>query len=235
MLPRVPAFLFALLVPVLPALAHQTKPYDLNGGHYDDFGTYHCHLAGCELTESRYETRRSLLRNPRDQEKFYLAEDWPHWQPFNGCQNTRNAILANTSREHVTFATPRNCTVREGLWIDEYTGEEYTRAAELEIDHIIPPIYANASNGYQWDLGKRSAFANDPINLIPVARDVHRSKRERGIGSWRPPREDYWCQYAAAWRDVSEKYDLRLFPRDSGRLRNILAECETTRDSDVTD
>ena len=217
----------ALLLPAAAGQAHQFKNYDLNGGHYDDGGTYHCHLAGCEPTESRYERRRRIITNTRDQEKYYMAEDWPHWEVVDGCRDARHAVLAATSQVEPTFATPRRCTVREGLWVDEYTGEEYTRAGELEIDHIIPPMYANATNGYQWDLGKRTAFANDPLNLIAVGRDVHRQKRNRGIGSWRP-RDEFLCEYAQAWRDISEKYELDLIPRDTGRMRNILEDCQET-------
>src|SRR5690606_11040651 len=132
-------------------------------------------------------------------EKFYLKEDWPHWELLSGCQDARNAVLAATSREPVTFSNPRNCVAREGLWIDQYTGEEYRRAGELEIDHIIPPQYANGSNGYQWDDGKRRAFANAPQNLIPVARDTHRKKRQRSIARWQP-REEFQCEYARSWR-----------------------------------
>lgn len=222
-----------LLLPLLTLLApgaqaHITKNYDTNGGHYDDGGTYHCHLAGCQPTEHRYQRRRRLISNVDDMRNYYLEEDWPHWEIMSGgCQDARNAVLALTSRVPVTYATPRQCTVREGLWVDPYTGDEYTRAAELEIDHIIPPMYANATNGYQWDYGKRVSFANDPANLIPVGRDTYRKKRQRGIGSWRP-REEYLCEYARAWQAVSGKYELDLAARDLGRMRNILRDCGDT-------
>ena len=69
-------------------------------------------------------------------------------------------------------------------------------------------------------------FANDPLNLIPVSRDVHRKKRERPIGNWRPPEDAFHCEYAAAWRDVSAKYDLDLFARDRSRVNTILQDCD---------
>jgi len=69
-------------------------------------------------------------------------------------------------------------------------------------------------------------FANDPLNLIAVGRDIHEKKRDRGIGSWRPPQESYHCDYAIAWRDVSLKYDLDLFARDKSRMNTILEECD---------
>lgn len=212
------------LLATVAAQAHIEKQFDKNGGHWDDGGNYHCHLDGCVETASRYQFRSRAFSSPRDMDLYYLKEDWEYWQLASGCQTIRTVVLVNTSKVPVTWTNPRQCEIREGLWIDEYTGEEFTRAAQLEIDHIVPPMYANASNGYQWDYGKRVAFANDPFNLIPVGRDTHRKKRERSIASWEP-REEFKCDYAQAWKQVSDKYDLDLFARDTSRMNKILDEC----------
>lgn len=214
--------------------AHFDKPNDRNGGHWDPFGNYHCHDAGCRQAPSRYDlmsSRRTRMTN-RDEDLFYLEEDWPHWITTGDCQTVRTQILVATSEIPVTYTNPRQCEVREGRWTDPYTGEVFDRAARLEIDHIIPPVYANASNGYTWDDNKRMQFANDPINLIAVSRDIHDKKRDRGIGSWRPPEESFLCDYAVAWRDVSRKYDLDLFSRDQSRMNTILDECDVP-ESDI--
>ena len=204
--------------------AHQEKQYDKNGGHWDDFGNYHCHIDGCNETSSRNGFRSRAFSNPRDMELYYLLEDWPYWQLVTNCKTARTYVLEQTSKVPVTWTNPRECEIREGLWVDEYTGEEFTRAAALEVDHIIPPMYANASNGYQWELGKRAEFANDPFNLIPVGRDTHRKKRDRGIASWEP-RDEFRCEYASTWKQIAEKYDLDLFARDTSRMNKILDEC----------
>jgi hypothetical protein len=220
-----PALLAALLIGSQLASAHELKPYDLNGGHWDDAGFYHCHLSNCVPTASRNQFRSRAFTNPRDIDLYYLKEDWPYWlAPDGGCKTMRTIVLESTSKVPVTYSNPRQCEVREGLWVDEYTGEEYTRAGALEIDHIVPPKYANASNGYQWDLNKRAQFANDPINLIPVGRDTARKKNERSIGDWRP-REEFTCEYAKNWRQVAEKYDLDLFARDTSRINSLLEKC----------
>lgn len=212
----------------IPAQAHIDKNTDLNGGHYDFFGNYHCHQSGCRMAPSRNNimVRPRLSNNSRDQELFYLEDDWPHWMLIGGCQNVRTQILEATSSVPVTWTNPRHCEIREGNWNDPYSGDEFVRAARLEIDHIIPPAYANAANGYQWSDEKRMQFANDPLNLIPVSRDSHREKRDRGIGNWRPDEKTFHCQYAAAWRDVSTKYDLDLFQRDRSRMNTILKDCD---------
>ncbi len=212
------------LLAAVAAQAHIEKQYDKNGGHWDDYGNYHCHLDGCVETSNRNSFRSRVFSSPRDMDMYYLKEDWEYWQLAGGCKTIRTVVLENTSKVPVTWTNPRQCEIREGLWIDEYTGEEFTRAAALEIDHIIPPMYANASNGYQWDYGKRVGFANDPFNLIPVGRDTHRKKRERSIASWQP-RDEFSCDYAQAWQQVSDKYELELFARDRSRMNKVLEEC----------
>jgi len=209
--------------------AHIDKGFDRNGGHYDPFGNYHCHQQGCRLAPSRrdFSFRNNRTRvNTRDQEDFYNEEDWPHWMLVGQCQTMRTQILQATSEVPVTWSNPRQCEIREGKWTDPYTGDEFVRAARLELDHIIPPSYANVSNGFQWDDRTRMEFANDPLNLVPVSRDIHRKKRDRSISAWRPPEKDYHCEYAAAWRDVARKYDLDLFATDRSRINSILDDCD---------
>ena len=220
--------MLALCLSPFTVYTHIEKGVDLNGGHYDYFGDYHCHQQGCRQAPSRYNisTRLKTTINSREQELFYNEDDWPHWMLVSQCQTVRTQILEATSEVGISWTNPRQCEIREGKWTDRYTGEEFNRAARLGIDHIIPLSYANAANGYQWDDQKRMQFANDPLNLIPVSRDILRKKRDRGIGNWRPPEEDYHCEYAAAWRDVASKYDLDLFIRDKSRVNSILEECD---------
>jgi hypothetical protein len=228
-------FLLLILTPAFAVQAHFGKSHDRNGGHYDEVGRYHCHLNNCELTESRWEFRRRTQRAARDSEKFFNEDDWPYWEIMStGCQNMRTEVLVITSKTPVTFSNPRNCQVRTGLWFDEYTGEEFTRAAQMAIDHIIPPTYADSSNGYQWDDQTRRYFANDPANLMPVSKDVYSKKRQRGIGGWQP-REEFLCDYALAWRDIAAKYDLTLFARERRKISETLEECgifESEEDED---
>lgn len=222
--PCKPIALAGALLASSASLGHFEKPVDRNGGHWDQGGNYHCHDPGCRPAPSRFEFARRTLTN-RVEDLHYLQEDWPHWLLLSGCKTSRTVVLESTSRAPVTWTNPRECELREGLWEDPYTGEEYTRAAQLEVDHIVSPVYANASNGYQWDDNTRAQFANDPLNLVPVSRESHRRKRQRSIGDWQP-REAFECEYAQAWKDVSEKYDLDLYARDISRMNRILDGCE---------
>jgi hypothetical protein len=218
-----PLSALATLLLAATAQAHYDKPLDRNGGHWDSGGFYHCHESRCRQAPNRHDRRRLSLSNVSE-DLLYLEEDWPHWLILSGCRTSRTAVLESTSRAPVTWTNPRQCELREGLWLDTYTGKEYSRAAQLEVDHIIPPQYANAANGYQWDDQKRAQFANDPLNLAPVARETYRRKGQRGIGRWQPEKA-FQCEYAQAWKDVADKYDLELFAQDRSRMNSILKDC----------
>ncbi len=193
------------------------------------FGDYHCHQQGCRLAlpaailpgvttapgstcaTSRIFTSRTTGR----------TGCW-----WVSARQSAPRFLRRPVKCPSPGPTPGNAKFARAKWIYPYTGEEYVRAARLELDHIIPPSYANVSNGFRWDDRTRMEFANDPLNLIPVSRDVYRKKRERPIASWRPPEENFHCEYAAAWRDISRKYDLDLFASDRTRMNNILKDCD---------
>jgi hypothetical protein len=211
---------------IKPVQAHFDKGFDRNGGHWDQAGYYHCHESQCRLAPSRFQFARTKLSN-RVNDLYYLEEDWPRWLILSGCKTSRTVVLESSSSVQVRWTNPRACEIREGLWDDQYNGETFERAAKLEIDHIISPQYANASNGYQWEEKKRAQFTNDPLNLIPVSRGSARKKRGRGIGDWQP-REEYLCEYARNWKLITEKYELDLFAKDRSRLNSILEECDSS-------
>ena len=132
---------FLTLIVCLPGriLGHAGN-LDLNGGHY--WGqSYHCHVTACEMPDTfdfRRRARDSLLTDYRQREKFFNEDDWTYEEDFDGdCQSTRQEILVLTSRVDVRYTNPRNCVVRTGEWLDEYTGELFKVAVKLEVDHII--------------------------------------------------------------------------------------------------
>jgi len=158
-----------LFVPAL-ASSHGGN-LDLNGGHY--YGrSYHCHLSGCEMPDTFGigRTRRdSLMTNRRDREKFFNTDDWDFEVDYdNDCQSTRQEMLILTSRTEVRYTNPRNCVVRTGEWLDEYTGKTFKVAVQVDIDHVIPLMYAHTHGGDRWPAQKKLQFANDPLNLMLV-------------------------------------------------------------------
>lgn len=229
MLIRPIGFLTLLLSMTLTGTLANAHPgnLDLNGGHYMG-SSYHCHMPACELPDTFNRTGRdSFMIDRRDREKFFNEDDWSYEEDYDGdCQSTRQEMLILTSRATVRYTNPRNCVVRTGEWLDEYTGKTFTVANQLDLDHIVPRMYAHTHGGDRWPPGKKLQFSNDPINLMLVERRQIRRKNDRGPDRYLPPREEFHCQYARAWEAIAEKYDLQLSTRDSNRIVRILRDCE---------
>lgn len=200
---------------------------DANGGHY--FGnTYHCHMGGCEMPDTFSRVGRdSALFDRRSREKFFNPDDWSYEEDFdNDCQSTRQEMLILTSREQPRFTNPRNCVVRLGDWLDEYTGKTFKVATQMDLDHVIPLMYAHIYGGDRWSAQKKLQFANDPMNLLLVDRKELRKKRNRGPSSYLP-RDAFQCEYANLWRGLATKYELRIDNRDERALDKLGEECGT--------
>lgn len=206
------------------AVAHPGR-VDENGGH-NDGSSYHCHASQCEIPYSFTRgSYRSIFETPTERDKFFNPDDWPFDLDFDGdCQSTRNEILVATSTVTVRFTNPRNCEVRSGRWVDEYTGQEFTVAAPLRLDHIIPLKYAHNHGGDAWSPNKRVAFANDPLNLVLSGSKEIRRKRNRGPNRYLP-REEYHCDYARQWQTIADKYEISLPNQDRNRIDAIMKSC----------
>ena len=214
-----------LFVPAL-ASSHGGN-LDLNGGHY--YGrSYHCHLSGCEMPDTFGigRTRRdSLMTNRRDREKFFNTDDWDFEVDYdNDCQSTRQEMLILTSRTEVRYTNPRNCVVRTGEWLDEYTGKTFKVAVQVDIDHVIPLMYAHTHGGDRWPAQKKLQFANDSLNLMLVEKREIKKKNGRGPDGYLP-RKEFQCEYAGMWDAIAKNYDLDLESRDKSRIRKILEDC----------
>ena len=122
------------------------------------------------------------------------------------------------------YTNPRNCVVRTGEWVDEYTGEVFEVAMRLDIDHVIPLMYAHTHGGDRWDPGTKLQFANDPLNIMMVDRREIRRKRDRGPSRYLP-REEFQCEYVRLWDAIAEKYDLFIENRDRNAMDDILEDC----------
>ena len=219
---------FLTLIVCLPGriLGHAGN-LDLNGGHY--WGqSYHCHVTACEMPDTfdfRRRARDSLLTDYRQREKFFNEDDWSYEEDFDGdCQSTRQEILVLTSMVDVRYTNPRNCVVRTGEWLDEYTGELFKVAVKLEVDHIIPRMYAHTHGGDRWTPEKKLTFANDPLNIMLVERREIRRKRDRGPSRYLP-RDEFQCEYINLWNQISEKYDLQLSTTDRSTISRLNADC----------
>ena len=157
----------------------------------------------------------------------YARNDWRHWEDFDGdCQNTRQELLISRSQIAVSFTSSRACTVALGQWLDPYTGSTFSKASDVDIDHVIPLQYAHDHGGAQWSPLLKKLFANDPDNLLIVDDGENQRKGAKGPAQYLP-RLQYRCEYVRRWQQLTEKYELQLARQDLQTLTRITRECTT--------
>ena len=159
----------------------------------------------------------------------YSRKDWKHWNDTDGdCQDTRAEVLIIESATSPTFATDRGCRVTGGRWNGLYTGQTFTEAGDLDIDHLVPLKNAHLSGGWQWDEERKEDYANSmasDYHLIAVEKYANRSKGARGPEEWQPPDVSYHCRYSRDWIAVKADWGLTATAAEWEALEAMLATC----------
>ncbi|MCU1691970.1 MAG: hypothetical protein JWM64_1061 [Frankiales bacterium] len=173
-----------------------------------------------------------LVVAPANTSVPYSRDEWRHWIDADGdCQDTRAEVLLVESLAPVTFTTASNCTVATGRWHDPYSGQDWTLAGDVDIDHFVPLGNAHRSGGYAWNQARKQAYANDladPEHLIAVEDNLNQSKSDSGPEQWKPPLRSYWCTYATDWAGVKKRWTLTVTQPEWDALADMLATCGST-------
>lgn len=137
----------------------------------------------------------------------YRRSDWPHWIDSNhNCLNTRHELLKERSEHRVTFKPRSRCQIIRGQWTDPYSGKQWFKASDVDIDHLIPLKWAHQHGGHLWNTRLRETFANDPLNLLIVEDGLNQNKSASGPDEWLPPKNRCW--YKQKWQHLIELYSL---------------------------
>ena len=148
----------------------------------------------------------------------------------NGC-DTRNDIL-NRDLSSITYkVSSKDCVVLSGILLDPYSGESINflrgvaTSGEVQIDHVVALSNAWQTGAFKLTLEKRTAFANDPLNLLAVKGRLNSQKRDGDAATWLPPRKSYRCQYVARQVAVKNKYGLWLTAPEKAAIIRLLQAC----------
>ena len=159
----------------------------------------------------------------------YSRNDWKHWNDTDkDCQDTRAEVLIEESLVPPTFKNEERCRVISGLWEGPYTGQSFTEASDVDIDHLVPLKNAHLSGGWQWDEGRKEDYANSmaaDYHLVAVENTANRAKGARGPEEWQPPDATYHCRYARDWIAVKAAWGLTATATEWAALEEMLARC----------
>ena len=99
-------------------------------------------------------------------------------------------------------------------------------ASEVDIDHVVAEADAwrtGAAGPGLWT--RRTAVANDPLNLLAVGASVNRGKGDADAAEWLPPNTGFRCAYVARQVAVKARYTLWVTPAEKSAMGQVLATC----------
>lgn len=148
----------------------------------------------------------------------------------NGC-DTRNDILNRDLSSIIYKVSAKDCVVLSGVLIDPYSGQsiDFLRgvatSSDIQIDHVVALSNAWQTGAFKLTLEVRTAFANDPLNLLAVKGVLNSQKGDGDAATWLPPRKSYRCAYVARQVAVKYKYGLWLTAPEKAEILKLLHAC----------
>lgn len=142
----------------------------------------------------------------------------------NGC-DTRNDILR---RDLVRKRVLPDCTVARGILEDPYTRKTIRHVAGrslIDIDHVVSLSDAWQKGAFRWTGTKRTAFANDPLNLLAVDYSANRQKGDGDAATWLPANKAYRCSFVARQVAVKARYGLWVTAAEKSAIARVLGSC----------
>ena len=157
----------------------------------------------------------------------------PQWSDVdrNGC-DTRNDVLRRDLINIVFREKTRDCVVESGLLVDQFSNSEinFERGQKtsmlVQIDHVVSLSNAWQTGIFQASLKERTAFANDPINLLAVKGSLNSQKGDGDAATWLPPYKPFRCKYVALQINVKAKYGLWVTRAEQEAMVRILSSQE---------
>jgi hypothetical protein len=146
----------------------------------------------------------------------------------NGC-DSRNDVLTRDLTARTYDAATHHCVVLDGDLADPYTRTrihfERGDGTLVDIDHVVALGNAWASGAARWDVRRRAALANDPMNLLAVQASANRQKGDGDAATWLPANRSYRCAYVARQVSVKAKYRLSVTGAEPTAIRRVLQSC----------
>jgi hypothetical protein len=148
----------------------------------------------------------------------------------NGC-DTRNDVLARDLTGEQFEPGTHDCVVVSGTLADPYSATtiDFRRgqgtSEAVQIDHVVALSDAWQKGAQGWDAQTRTAFANDPLNLLAVDGPLNQQKSDGDAATWLPPNRGFRCAYVARQVAVKLDYSLWMTAAERDAAAGVLASC----------
>jgi hypothetical protein len=148
----------------------------------------------------------------------------------NGC-DTRNDVLARDLTADTFKPGTHDCVVLTGVLADPYSARTINflrgqgTSEAVQIDHVVALSDAWQKGAQGMVPARRTAFANDPLNLLAVDGPLNMAKGDGDAATWLPPNKAYRCAYVARQVAVKVSYGLWMTQAEKNAIATVLASC----------
>ncbi|QXG77842.1 DUF1524 domain-containing protein [Modestobacter sp. L9-4] len=148
----------------------------------------------------------------------------------NGC-DTRNDVLGRDLTAEAFKPGTHDCVVVSGQLADPYSGKAISfvrgqdTSAAVQIDHVVALSNAWQTGAQALDAARRTALANDPLNLLAVDGPLNMQKGDGDAATWLPPNKSYRCAYVARQVAVKVSYGLWTTQAEHNAMATVLSSC----------
>ena len=153
----------------------------------------------------------------------YDRKLFKHWVDANGNgKNTRAEVLIAESLVSVQFSSTGK-TVSTGKWLSLYDGETWTKASDVDVDHVVALAEAWRSGAWKWSSSRRQSYANDldvAWTLRAVTDDVNQSKSDSDPTNWLEISAPAVCVYLTEWVAVKIRWKLSVDAEERQSIRD---------------
>ena len=153
----------------------------------------------------------------------YKRSLFKHWIDANrNGKDTRAEVLIAESLVSVTFSSTGK-TVSTGKWLSLYDGETWTKASDVDVDHVVALAEAWRSGAWKWSSSRRQSYANDlgvAWTLRAVTDNVNQEKSDDDPTYWLPPLESAICVYLTEWVAVKIRWKLSVDAEERQSIRD---------------
>lgn len=145
----------------------------------------------------------------------------PAWADVdgNGC-STRDDVL----RRDLVRATTTGCGVAAGVLHDPWTGDVVHRAS-ARVARVVSLENAWRTGAQDLPKAVRTAFAEDPANLVAVSRTTSAARGTGSAAVWLPSASGARCAYVAAQIAVKRSYGMWVTRTEHDALAAAVAAC----------
>ena len=153
----------------------------------------------------------------------YDRKLFKHWIDANkNGKDTRAEVLIAESLVSVRFSSTGK-TVSTGKWLSLYDGETWTKASDVDVDHVVALAEAWRSGAWKWSAARRQAYANDldvAWTLRAVTDDVNRAKSDSDPTNWLEISAPAVCVYLTEWVAVKIRWKLTVDTEERQSIRD---------------